>query len=170
MLKEGDAVLYAGNGVCTVESIADIDFGSGKEKYLILKPAFDDKNTFYIPAGNENMMSKLRRLLSKREVDEIIVSMRENNAEWIDDEQTRKDEYSKIVSSADCKSLVRIIRMIYLHKKELGSNGKKLHICDEYMLKNAENLLSDEFAYVLKIDKNEVLSYILRMLGEDELK
>ena len=166
MLKEGDAVLYAGNGVCTVESVADIDFGSGKEKYLILKPAFDDKNTFYIPAGNENMMSKLRRLLSKSEVDEIIVSMRENKAEWIDNEQTRKDEYSKTISSADCKGLVKIIRMIYLHKKEISAKGKKLHLCDEHMLKNAENLLSDEFAYVLKIKKDEVLPYIINMLGE----
>ena len=166
MLKEGDAVLYAGNGVCTVENITNIDFGSGNEMYYVLKPAFDDKNTFYIPSGNENLMSKLRKLLSKSEVDEIIVSMRENKAKWIDDEQTRKDEYSKIVSNADCKSLVKIIRMIYLHKKEISAKGKKLHLCDEHMLKNAENLLSDEFAYVLKIEKDDVLPYILNMLGE----
>ena len=56
--------------------------------------------------------------------------------------------------------------MIYLHKKEISDKGKKLHLCDEHMLKNAENLLSDEFAYVLKIEKDEVLPYILNMLGE----
>ena len=72
MLNVGETVLYAANGVCTVEEITELDFGSGKTKYYILKPVSSSQNTFYIPADNQKMLSKIRKILSREEVDEII--------------------------------------------------------------------------------------------------
>ena len=38
--------------------------------------------------------------------------------------------------------------------------GKKLHIADERMLREAEKMICDEFAYVLGISQEEVPAYI----------
>lgn len=164
MLNIGETVLYAANGVCTVEEIAELDFGSGKEKYYILKPVSSSQNTFYIPAGNQKMLSKIRKILSRDEVDEIIGSMPDNTASWIDDDLERKNEYKKIIGSGNCKSLVKVIKSIHMHKEEIAENGKKLHQIDERMLKDAESLLYDEFATVLNIKKEEVLPFIIKSL------
>ena len=41
---------------------------------------------------------------------------------------------------------------------------KKLRSSDEKFLNDAENILYDEFAYALKIPKNEVISYIKKRI------
>ena len=164
MLNVGETVLYAANGVCTVEEITELDFGSGKTKYYILKPVSSSLNTFYIPADNQKMLSKIRKILSREEVDEIIASMPDSTAGWIENDLERKNEYKKIIGSGDCKSLVKVIKSIHMHKTEIAENGKKLHQIDEHMLKDAESLLYGEFATVLNIKKEEVLPFIIKTL------
>lgn len=164
MLNVGETVLYAANGVCTVEEITELDFGSGKTKYYILKPVSSSQNTFYIPADNQKMLSKIRKILSREEVDEIIASMPDSTAGWIENDLERKNEYKKIIGSGDCKSLVKVIKSIHMHKTEIAENGKKLHQIDEHMLKDAESLLYGEFATVLNIKKEEVLPFIIKTL------
>ena len=49
-----------------------------------------------------------------------------------------------------------------LHGGELEANKKRLHVSDERFFKDAEQLLYNEFQYVLKLkSKNELLGYIL---------
>ena len=43
---------------------------------------------------------------------------------------------------------------------ELAESGKKLRSTDENYLSLAENMLFEEFAYALDIDKSEVVEYI----------
>ncbi|MBQ4312987.1 MAG: CarD family transcriptional regulator, partial [Clostridia bacterium] len=45
-------------------------------------------------------------------------------------------------------------------KKELTQNGKKLRFADEDILSQAEKSLYDEFAVVLDIKREDVLSFI----------
>lgn len=168
MLKVGETILYAGNGVCTVEEVSDMNFGSGDVKYYVLKPVSAENNTFYIPVNNEKMVSKIRKVLSVEEVNEIIESMPDNEVKWIEKDPERKMEYKKIIGSGDCKSLVKMIKAIHLHQLELKEQGKKLHLSDEHMLKNAEALLYDEFALVLKIKREEVLSFITKTIQEQQ--
>lgn len=161
MLKIGETVQYSGNGVCVVEDIRWEDFGSGKMQYYILKPVSSGYNTFYIPADNEKMLSKIRKVLTEDEVNEIIASMPESNTPWIENDLERKEEYKKIIFGGDCRQIVKVIKAIHFHKEELKQQGRKLHLVDELMLKDAENLLYDEFAAVLNIKKDEVLPFII---------
>ena len=49
-----------------------------------------------------------------------------------------------------------------LHCGELEANKKRLLVSDERFFKDAEQLLYNEFQYVLKLkSKNELLGYIL---------
>ena len=159
-MEIGEVVLYAGNGVCEVAEITDMDFGSGKEKYYVLKPVFSKSNTFFIPAGNENMLAKIRRILTKEEIDKTIAALDKEENIWIDDEVSRKSEYKRILNSGNCLDIIRMIHALYLHREKLKNSGKRLHLFDEHTLKDAENILYDEFAYSLGIEKESVPEYI----------
>ena len=56
---------------------------------------------------------------------------------------------------------MQLINMLYVHQEDLKIQKKHFHISDERYLKEAERLLHNEFAYVLKISPDEVAQYIL---------
>ena len=79
---------------------------------------------------------------------------------WIENEIKRKEEYSRIIRDADKRELIRLIKTLYLRRSELIGCGRKMRAFDENFLKLAEDLLFDEFAYILGIERNEVVDYI----------
>ena len=46
--------------------------------------------------------------------------------------------------------------------------GRKVHVCDERFLKEAEKILYDEFAHVLDIEPEQVLPYIFDQIESAE--
>ena len=61
-----------------------------------------------------------------------------------------------------------MVHAIYLHRQQLKERGRKLHQCDERALREGQQMLSDEFSYVLHIQPEEVESYIIRTLDGEE--
>jgi CarD family transcriptional regulator len=58
-----------------------------------------------------------------------------------------------------------MIKAIYAHKKEREAEGKRLHISDEHFFKDAEQMLYNEFQYVLDIqNKADLITYIFKRL------
>lgn len=53
-----------------------------------------------------------------------------------------------------------MIRELYIHKQEQLKNGKKMHLSDEQLMKEAERLLYSEFSLVLNIRADEVPKFI----------
>ena len=62
-----------------------------KKNYLVLKPLNGDKSTFYVPVDNENLLSKMRKLLSEDEINQLIDSMPTEKILWINNERERKE-------------------------------------------------------------------------------
>ena len=79
---------------------------------------------------------------------------------WIEDESRRKEEYRRIIDSGDRRKIIGLIKTLYIHGEELAAQHKKLRSSDERFLHEAENMLYDEFAYALRLNKDEVLPYI----------
>ena len=73
----------------------------------------------------------------------------------------RSEEFKNIISAADCKKLVALIRLILNHEKEQQNAGKHLHLSDERFLKEAEKMVTEEFSLVLGIDRDEVLKMVV---------
>lgn len=162
MLKIGETVQYFGNGLCTVDEIITEDFGSGKMDYYVLRPVMRRFNTFYIPANNQKMLLKVRRILTAEEIEQIISELSQNKTVWIEDDAERKESYRKIIADGDFCGMIKAVRSIHFHRDELKFSGRKLHLIDEIMLKDAENILYDELALVLKIEKEDVYNYIIK--------
>lgn len=160
----GDTVLYGSQGVCRIVGTDEKKIGGNKIEYFVLKPVYDENSTVFVPSSNDNLMSKMRSVLSAEAIYQMIKAMPDEDTIWIDDENERKQKYQKIISEGDRKKLVQLIKTLHLHKVSQQKKGRKLHQCDEGMLKQAEKLLYDEFALVLKIKPDEVLPFIMEQI------
>lgn len=68
--------------------------------------------------------------------------------------------YRDLLAVGDRAALVRTVHMLHKRKAEQVTAGRKLHLCDENFLRDAERLLGTEFSLVLNIDHNEVGKYV----------
>ncbi|MBR3537162.1 MAG: CarD family transcriptional regulator [Oscillospiraceae bacterium] len=160
MYSIGDKIMYSSFGICKVTAIEKRNLTGEEQEYYILKLINSDKNIFYVPTNNDTALSKMHPICSKAEVDELISHMNSEGLIWIDNDIRRKEEYSRIIKDADKREIIRLIKTLYLRRKELAESGKKLRSTDENYLSLAENMLFEEFAYALDIDKSEVVEYI----------
>lgn len=159
MYKPGDVVIYGSMGLCRICSVEKRNITGSETEYFILRHVYNEKNTFYIPV-NDEALKKLHPICSKAEVDSLISHMNAEELIWIDNDIKRREEYSQILKSADKHQIIRLIKTLYLRRRELIQSGKKMRSSDENYLKLAEDLLFDEFAYALGIERGEVVDYI----------
>ena len=129
-------------------------------EYYILKPFYTNNSTVFVPVNNEKLTSKMRHVLTKEEIDQMIAEIPGNPSEWITDERERKERFKDIAGRADTFEMIQLIEALLEHQREVMERGKKLHIADERMLREAEKMICDEFAYVLGISQEEVPAYI----------
>lgn len=167
MYSKDDIVMYATQGVCKITDITTKEIGGKKIDYYVLKPIYSETSLLYIPVANEKLTSRLRRVLSKEEIIELIKSLNDEESVWIENENLRKEKYKELLSNSDRRGLIAMIKTLYIHKNYLYEQGKKLHVSDERFFKDAEKILYEEFALVLNIKTEEVLPFIKEQLGID---
>ncbi len=168
MFKVDDIVTYGMNGVCKIVEIEEKNLMGANKTYLVLKPLHGEKSTCFVPADNENLLSKMRKLLSEEEINQLIDSMPDEEILWIDNERERKECYKKIITDGNQSDLIRMIKAIHCKKLAREKKGKKLHISDERFLKDAEKILYDEFQYVLNLSEEDVISYIFARIDKNK--
>lgn len=162
MFCHGDLVVYGIHGVCRIIDIEKRDVNRKKVEYYVLVPLSQAQARFYVPTGNENAVSKLRPILSREELDDLLHSEKVNQQLWISDENARKQYYRTLINSGDRASLIQMVKVLHKHKQHQQEQGRKFHLSDENFLRDAEKLLGSEFALILDIPNDEVLRYILR--------
>lgn len=168
MYQINDFVLYSLNTICRISDIATYNFAGKEIEYYVLKPVYNETSTIYIPTNNDTLKNKMRSLLSKEEIYQLIYAMPEANSLWIDDEQKRKELFQHIIDQGDRYQLIRLIKTLFLQRqKQMQIKGKsKMHVADERFFKDAEKLLYDEFAFVLGISPQQVVNFISEKLEQ----
>lgn len=161
MYQVNDAVLYGAQGVCRIVEIAEKDFGGTSREYYVLKPVFHESSTIFVPVTNEALTAKMKRILSVEEIHGLIHGMPEEASIWIENDAVRKEKYKELLMSGDRMALIRLIKTLHQHQEQLQARGKKLHAADERIFRDAERMLYEEFAHVLKIKKEQVVPFII---------
>ena len=164
MFKVNDIVIYGTGGVCKIVDIEEKDFMGEKKKYFVLKPVKNENSTYFAPTDNEKILAKMRKLLSKEEIDELIDSMPNEKANWITNDNERKEKYRSIISNGNHTELIKLIKAIFFEKKEREANGKRLTSSDERFLKDAEQVLYGEFQHVLNLNEDQLMTYIFERI------
>ncbi|MFQ9798058.1 MAG: CarD family transcriptional regulator [Clostridia bacterium] len=98
VFQVNDMIVYGAHGVCRIAEIEERDFNGSSIEYYILKPVYDEKATIFVPVLNDRLTAKMRRVLSKDEIEALIESMPNEDTLWIENEMQRKERYKEIVS------------------------------------------------------------------------
>lgn len=161
MFCVGQTVLYGSNGVCMVDDVTEKRIGKTKMQYYVMKPLCNNTSTLFVPTANQQLVSKMRRILTEDEAEAILRNL-PPCGDWNDNKQERSEQFRAIITEGSCVELIRLIRLVRTHEQEQLAGGKRLHITDERFLKEAEKMICEEFSLVLHISRDEVLERILQ--------
>lgn len=167
MYRINDTILYGKYGVCRIDNIATENFTGKDMEYYFSKPAYSESTVIYVPRENEELVSKMRKVLSKEEIDELILKIKNTEPIWYDEEKVRKEKYNAILSEGDREKVLQLINTLYINKMERKAVGKKMYASDEKIMREAERLIHEEFAVVLNIQPDEVVDYIVKKIKEE---
>lgn len=166
MFTVNQKIHYGGSGVCVIQEIATMRFGRSRERYYVLKPVHQNSSVIYVPVDNEQLVSKMRPVLSREEVDRLIACIDEIPTAWEEDPQVRRANFDALLRSNECRSLIVLIKTLNAHRELRQADGKTLHVSDETYLREAQRLLYDEFAGALEIQPTQVHDYIRSKLEQ----
>lgn len=166
MFQVNDTVMYSNSGICKITDIRPEKFSKEKVVYYVLKPLNGQNATIYCPVNTGQ--DKIHKLLSKKEILELIHAVPEIKVEWIANEQIRKEKFHEILRHGEHRELIQLLKTLYTIRKEKIAAGRKFHVADEKMMKEAENILYGEFAHVLNISREEVLPFIMGEIHNTE--
>lgn len=160
MYQPGDRVVYGSHGVCNVIALEIRSVNRKKVEYYVLSPIEQNEARFYVPTQNQTALSKLRPVMTKEELDQLLNDPNNFTDCWIPDENRRKLVYRELINSSDRGRLIGMVHALHLHREQQQSMGRKFHLCDENFLRDAEKLLNEEFSLVLNIPVSEIRDYV----------
>ena len=67
----------------------------------------------------------MRKVLSKKDIYELIKTMPDNETIWINDKNIRKQKYNDIINHGNHEQLVKLTKTLYLNKQKQEKAGKK---------------------------------------------
>lgn len=158
-LNISDYVYYALNGICLVSDIQELNLGNGIKKYYVLTPV-NNKSTFFLPIDNEEILTKVKKLLTKNEIDQLIIESKDIIIDWPKNSKERTLYFQNLLKKDDLKTTIAIIRTI--SDKQKAEN--KLSPNDIVNLSNATSLVNTSLAYSLNISKDDVKDYIIDLI------
>ena len=144
MYQVGEKVVYGIHGVCRVADLEERIIDRKHLTYLVLAPEGQDGSKYLVPTHNAGAMSKLCKLLTPAEMEELFQSDAIDRDCWVKDENQRKQLYRELICSTDRAALMAMVRTLYRQKASLLASGKKFHLCDENFLRDAEKRLASE--------------------------
>lgn len=164
MFENGSFVIYGTNGVCAVtDRRVEKQYGVERE-YYVLTPLEKNNSSIFVPTDNETLIAKMRNLLSRDEITELILSLHGNKIEWERDNKKRIEFENVIFEHGDRGEILSLIRCLRIRKNELSAVGKRLPAADDGILKKAEKLIHEEFAFSLGISPDDVPGFIKSVL------
>ncbi|WP_313187377.1 CarD family transcriptional regulator [Lacrimispora sp.] len=158
----GDVIIYGNHGICKVTGLQDMYMDENIRPYYVLKPVYHTASTVYVSTINNRRKTEIRHILSADEIFSLVKKMSDKNYTWIKDNRKRKELYGQILADGNRSELIEMIKTLRCHKQELKKTNKdkKLQNADESFLNDAEKTLCEEFAYVLRIKREEVIPFI----------
>lgn len=169
MYQAGKLVMYGVHGICRIVDREERRIDRKTVPYLVLEPVDQPGSRFLVPSGNPAAMAKLRPLLTASELEDLLSSDAVRQYNWIPDENRRKQFYREALSGGDRTVLLQTVHTLCLRRAALQEQGRRLHICDDSFLRDAQRLLRAEFSIVWNVSPAEAEAHILQKLQGAEL-
>lgn len=156
----GKPVMYRRYGICTVIATELQKFGDTEKLYYSLEPMYGKKTKFFVPADMAELDNVVREILPESELLAAIEAAEKRDAVWEDDGRVRSAQFDALLKNGNIEDMLWLIKILNLHRQHQREVGRTFLDADKRVLAFAERLVSDEFSYVLGIDRAEVIDYI----------
>lgn len=168
MFEAGDYIVYGNTGICQVMGVTTMDLdGIPKDRlYYILRPDGQMEGKIFTPVDNGKLV--MRRVMTKADAEDLIAEIPDIETLDIADDKLREEKYKACLRSCESREMIRIIKTIYIRKKERFAKGKKVTATDERYLKMAEENLYSELSMLLGVPKNKMESYITSKINKKQ--
>lgn len=164
LFQAGEYVSYKKNGICKIADIVMREFaGMVPKPYYEMEMVFDNHTVIYVPVGSPAEQS-MRRVLTAEEVHAVILESEQYQDPWIEDGKARAAQYDAMLEEGTCSRILWIIKMLMFHRAQVERENKKIYAADVRILEAAEKIITEEFAFALKIEKEQVIPYIIDYL------
>lgn len=164
MYQCGEFVVYGVHGVCRILGTEKQLVNRKRTEYLVLEPIVQNESKFYLPTQNPTAMGKLKAVLCRDELNELMESDIIRKDCWIKEENQRKQYYRDLIGNGDRVALMQMVSSLYRYKDEQAAAGRKFHQCDDNFLRDAEKLLCSEISLVMELPADEARDYLRRQL------
>lgn len=152
--------------VCKIIDIKKMEFsGIDERKYYVVEPVGEQSARIYVPVDLKDGDAAIRKILSVNEVNSIIERSENIELTWVEDGKERVNHFDRILQNGDMAEILWMLNILKERRQELEAEGKKLYVGDTRIFETAEKMITEEFAFVLGIKKDEVESYILERLA-----
>ncbi len=153
----GTFVRYGGTGICQVTRVEDMPFPDAQHVRLCceLKPISNGAMVILVPLDNEMLCAKMRPLLTKKSMEDVLQAVHEQPNIWIEDRKQRSAEFRRMLSMGDASVLLQMLRSIEQQQVILRAMKKKLATADVAVQKEAYRLVEEELVYTLGISNEE---------------
>lgn len=167
MYHVGEKVVYGSEGACIIEAIEERDYGQECKEYYKLIPIYHQRSTIYVPVQNKQK-GRLRKLMSKASIEELMEQTLILPTTWIDDNKQRQQHTLEILKSGEMAKVLNLIKTMLSHQQE-----KMLNSRDKEMLQKAQRLVFSEMAAVYEQDydviANEMNSKLKAAIEQEKL-
>ena len=165
MFKKGELVFYKNIGVAEVTDITTLDFALDKDqKYYVMESVFKN-GVNYVPVSDD--IDDIREILTKEEAKDLVMQIPKITPEPITDMASRQmtAAYEDSVNSGDPKEILELALSIDKKKEQVLEEGKNFGAIDDNFLKKAKDMMFEELAAALDIEKDAVSAYIKKEVG-----
>ena len=156
-------VVYGIHGVCRIVQMEERTVDRQVVSYYVLEPLSQPGTRYLIPSKNPAALAKLRPLLERERLMELLRAA-PSEQDWIADENRRKQHYRQIITSGDAGALISMVHCLEVHKRAQAEAGRKLHLCDENFLRDAQKVLSGEIAVVMDVAERDVPAFVRNLI------
>lgn len=166
MFQVGEYIVCDHNGVCQVLAVTEMPELKKDVLYYQLEPVYSRGSRIFVPVDSNKLV--MRRVFTEEEVETLLKEISSIETIWISNEKKREEQYREVARKYDCREWVKIIKTIYLRKRNRRMEGKKITYIDEKYMKLAEENLYGEISIPLKISPDRVERFIRNRIENKE--
>ena len=164
MFEKNNVVFHTSAGICQIDDIRNENFTGDERLYYVMHPVnHNGRSVIYVPVDAKK--SPIRSVLSEKEINQVIIDSKNEDIEWIDNNNLRKASFNEILHSDNISRIIAMIAILHRRKEKIMTNGKKMPVVDERIMNDAEKKVHEEFSYVLSNEEEEVPGYIINQMA-----
>lgn len=155
--RVGDKVVYPNQGVAVIRDLVTRKIGGMRGQYYVLEIE-SQNSTVMVPEDNIGAIG-LRRVSSKKELEELFEQLRHGEVEMHSDWKRRYQQNAEKMQRGTLADIGEVVRGLYCLSQE-----KNLGLRDQKMMDSARSLIVSEIAAVKDITDDQASELVDELL------